>query len=48
MNEPFFEKRSNNNVARIFDKRGVFLIVGIDKVYVWIGSRIYPNVKNQY
>jgi len=31
---------------RVFDKRGVYIIVDYDCIYLWIGSKIYTNVKD--
>lgn len=44
MNEPFYEIRTDN-LIRVFDKRGVFIICAQEATYIWIGSRIYENVK---
>jgi protein-tyrosine phosphatase len=46
MQEQFFEPRYNNTM-RVFDKRGVFIVVTLECVYMWIGEKIYANVKKQ-
>lgn len=57
MNESFFEIRSNNFI-RMFDKRGIFIILHsftnkdseteLSKLFLWIGSRINPSLKQYY
>lgn len=44
MNEPFYEVTSKNYM-RVFDKRGIFLIINDEFVYMWVGSRVAKNVK---
>ena len=40
MNEPFYEHKENG-LPRMLDKRGIFIVVSLTNVYVWIGSKIY-------
>ena len=47
MNEPFYEHKENG-LPRMLDKRGIFIIVSLTNVYVWIGSKISPTVKDIY
>jgi len=44
MNEPFYEIRMEN-LIRVFDKRGIFIVCCLDTTYIWIGSKIFENVK---
>lgn len=46
MQEQFFEPRYNNTM-RVFDKRGVFIVVTLERVYVWIGEKIFANIRKQ-
>ena len=47
MNEPFYEHKENG-FPRMLDKRGVFIIVSLTNVYLWIGSKISPVIKDIY
>jgi protein-tyrosine phosphatase len=47
MNEPFFEHKENG-IPRMFDKRGIFIIVSLNKVYLWLGSKISSTNKDIY
>ena len=47
MNEPFYENKENG-IPRMLDKRGVFIIVSLTNVYLWIGSKISSTVKDLY
>ena len=47
MNEPFYEHKENG-LPRMLDKRGVFIIVSLTNVYLWIGSKISLTVKDLY
>ena len=47
MNEPFYEHKENG-LPRMLDKRGVFIIVSLTKVYLWIGSKVSPTSKDIY
>ena len=47
MNEPFFEMKDNSS-TRMLDKRGVFIIVSIHNIYLWIGSKLNPKIKDIY
>ena len=47
MNEPFFEIKENAQ-TRMFDKRGIFIIVSINNIYIWIGSKINLKMKDIY
>ena len=47
MNEPFYEYKENG-LPRMLDKRGVFIIVSLTNVYLWIGSKISLTVKDLY
>ena len=47
MNEPFYEHKENG-VVRMLDKRGIFIIVSLTNVYLWIGSKITPVCKDLY
>lgn len=44
MSEQFYEIRADN-LYKIFDKRGIFIICTLDTTFIWIGSKIYDNVK---
>ena len=45
INEPFFEIKENAQ-TRMFDKRGIFIIVSINNIYIWIGSKINLKMKD--
>jgi hypothetical protein len=45
MSEPFYEVKQNN-LMRVFDKRGVFIIQTPTKIFIWSGSRLNQNSKN--
>lgn len=47
MNEPFYEHKENG-LPRMLDKRGLFIIVSLTNVYLWVGSKILPSVKDLY
>ena len=47
MNEPFYEHKENG-IPRMLDKRGVFIIVSLYNVYLWIGSKISLTNKDLY
>ena len=47
MNEPFYEHKENG-IPRMLDKRGVFIIVSLNNVYLWIGSKISLGNKDLY
>ena len=47
MNEPFYEHKENG-LPRMLDKRGVFIIVSLTNVYLWVGSKISLTVKDIY
>ena len=47
MNEKFFENKENGQ-TRMFDTRGVFLIVAPCVVYIWHGRKISPAMKDIY
>ena len=47
INEPFYEHKENG-LPRMLDKRGIFIIVSLTKVYLWIGSKISLTVKDIY
>ena len=47
MNEPFYEHKENG-LPRMLDKRGIFIIVSLANVYLWIGSKISTTVKDIY
>lgn len=47
MNEPFYEIRTNGP-PRMLDYRGVFLIVDIDKNFIWIGKKVSQTMKDIY
>ena len=47
MNEPFYEHKENG-IPRMLDKRGVFIIVSLNNVYLWIGSKISITNKDLY
>ena len=47
MNEPFYEHKENG-LPRMLDKRGIFIIVSLTNVYLWLGSKISTNVKDIY
>ena len=47
MNEPFYEHKENG-LPRMLDKRGIFIVVSLTNVYVWIGSKISVTVKDIY
>ena len=47
MNEPFFENR-DNGLPRLFDKRGVFIVVSLKNIYIWLGKNISPTMKQLY
>ena len=47
MNEPFYEHKENG-LPRMLDKRGIFIIVSLNNVYLWIGSKISVTVKDIY
>ncbi len=47
MNEPFYEMKDNSQ-TRMLDKRGVFIIVSINSIYIWIGSKLNPKIKDIY
>ena len=47
INEPFFEIKENAQ-TRMFDKRGIFIIVSINNIYIWIGSKINLKMKDIY
>lgn len=47
MNEPFFEHKENG-IPRMLDKRGIFIIVSLNKVYLWLGSKISLTNKDIY
>jgi len=47
MNEPFYEMKDNSQ-TRMLDKRGVFIIVSINSIYVWIGSKLNIKIKDIY
>ncbi len=37
----------HNNTIKVFDKRGVYIIVTLTQIYVWTGSKINQNLKKQ-
>ena len=45
MNEPFYEHKENG-IPRMLDKRGIFIIVSLNNVYLWIGSKISMTNKD--
>ena len=47
MNEPFYEHKENG-LPRMLDKRGIFIIVSLTNVYLWLGSKISSTVKDIY
>ena len=47
MNEPFYEHKENG-LPRMLDKRGIFIVVSLTNVYLWIGSKISTTVKDLY
>jgi hypothetical protein len=47
INEPFFEHKENG-IPRMLDKRGIFIIVSLTKVYLWLGSKISLTNKDLY
>ena len=47
MNEPFYEHKENG-LPRMLDKRGIFIIVSLTNVYLWLGSKISYTVKDIY
>ena len=47
MNEPFYEMKDNSQ-TRMLDKRGVFIIVSINSIYLWIGSKLNIKIKDIY
>ena len=47
MNEPFYEHKENG-IPRMLDKRGIFIIVSLNHVYLWIGSKISLTNKDIY
>ena len=47
MNEPFYEHKENG-IPRMLDKRGIFIIVSLNNVYLWIGSKISVTNKDLY
>ena len=47
MNEKFFENKENGQ-TRMFDTRGVFLVVSPSVVYIWHGRKISPAMKDIY
>ena len=47
INEPFFEHKENG-IPRMLDKRGIFIIVSLTKVYLWLGSKISLTNKELY
>ena len=47
MNEPFYEHKENG-LPRMLDKRGIFIIVSLTNVYLWIGSKISLTLKDIY
>ena len=47
MNEPFYEHKENG-IPRMLDKRGVFIIVSLNHVFLWIGSKISILNKDIY
>ena len=47
MNEPFYEHKENG-IPRMLDKRGIFIIVSLNHVYLWIGSKISLSNKDIY
>ena len=47
MNEPFYEHKENG-IPRMLDKRGIFIIVSLNNVYLWIGSKISLTNKDIY
>ena len=47
INEPFYEHKENG-LPRMLDKRGIFIIVSLTNIYLWIGSKISLTVKDIY
>ena len=47
MNEPFYENKENG-IPKMLDKRGIFIIVSLSSVYLWIGSKISLCNKDLY
>ena len=47
MNEPFYEHKENG-LPRMLDKRGIFIVVSLTNVYLWLGSKISSTVKDIY
>ena len=47
MNEPFYEHKENG-IPKMLDKRGIFIIVSLSSVYLWIGSKISLCNKDLY
>lgn len=47
MNEAFFENKEFGH-PRLFDKRGVFLVVGVKSIYIWVGKKISKKKKDAF
>jgi len=47
MNEPFYEHKESG-IAKMLDKRGIFIIVSLTNTYLWIGSKISAANKDNY
>ena len=48
INEPFYENK-DTGLPRMLDKRGVFIVVNINKCYIWVGSKIISEeIKELY
>ena len=47
MNENFFKERESKD-PRVFDKRGIFIIIGTNYLYIWIGKKVSPKMKTLY
>ena len=47
INESFFKTKDSKG-PRLFDHRGVFLVIGTKKNYIWIGSKVLPSMKDTY
>jgi len=45
MIDHFFDKMNINK--KMFDRRGIFLILTTGKIYLWIGSKVSPIMKDQ-
>lgn len=46
MIDHFFDKMNINK--KVFDMRGIFLILTTTKIYLWIGSKVSPTMMDQY